>query len=823
MAITLVGAGSASRIGPAQASWTFTILATEPGDVIVLVALAETVSTVAADPIGYTLLGTQQEGTDAELSVWLRVAGASEPTSLTIDWADGLESGIPAWAIYRGVDALAPLSASLALAERASATAISCPSVTPAVDGSLVLGIVACDPDVGNPSTAWGAPATERVDVSSGSTAISIADTTQAIAGPIALTATYSQAEAVAVGALALRPTASGGQSLALGSAPGAGAPGGVTPLATGSAPLALGDAPGAPPPAGLALSGAGSATLAIGSAPAAPAPGGLTLARVHPRRRVMAPNRRAEATVRLRALDGTWVVLGTGEARGIGAQGLRLSANDWGPDDCAFTLQRSPLRAWPDLHALNRCEVEIAGSVVWGGRVWAVPGASGREQTLSVQGQGAQHHLDDDLIRRWYVHPRLTEWADVRGHIDARVDRFTPAAQVMSEDGHAVFGWPKGALVPGLGAAGVLLDLGPHRTAARIAFEWQSVGEMTPNYGLYARGVDSPGDLLTAGAISDAVAYGSLSNDQFIRTGIGTFGPPRRYLAIFLYNGGAEGTTSADRQVRVRAVRVFSSGAWESGGESAVTADDVVRDVKDGAPLLAETSHLIEPTAFVLPDLAPPSWQSPRAYIEEINAYHDHLVGVDARWQLYFRPRPTAPVICAGEWSGAAMSHTAISSGEELYDRVLVEGSGPDGKPLELLIAQSVSLLARQGVRRTGRLAVSAAVTEAAAEQLGTIWLSQHAQTTLRGTLEVTGTGGLRRLRGGVDLHPSEALYLAGERIRMTHMPDPDTGGWGRDTAIASVSYDHERESASLALGEDRRRLDNLLARYGLLAQGVR
>ena len=78
---------------------------------------------------------------------------------------------------------------------------------------------------------------------------------------------------------------------------------------------------------------------------------------------------------------------------------------------------------------------------------------------------------------------------------------------------------------------------------------------------------------------------------------------------------------------------------------------------------------------------------------------------------------------------------------------------------------------------------------------------------------------GGVRHVLTGEQVHPSELLRRVGELIRFSHLVDPDTGGQGRDGRIASVSYDPVTETATVAIDNDRTRLDVLLNRYGAIS----
>jgi hypothetical protein len=184
-----------------------------------------------------------------------------------------------------------------------------------------------------------------------------------------------------------------------------------------------------------------------------------------------------ADAVVRLQALDGQWETAGVDRLRGIVPEDISLSANGWGPDTASFTLRRDPGAVHPDLTAFTPCEVEIAGEVVWSGRVRETPTKDGQDPQISVQGQGWQYHLDDDVYERFYVHTRLSDWKDVRTFPDAPLANFGTAGQVQSEGRAVTFGWANGAILAAGARVGVTLDLGPNASWRRIVALFERQG----------------------------------------------------------------------------------------------------------------------------------------------------------------------------------------------------------------------------------------------------------------------------------------------------------------------------------------------------------
>ncbi|HWH13279.1 MAG TPA: hypothetical protein VNT51_00925, partial [Miltoncostaeaceae bacterium] len=294
------------------------------------------------------------------------------------------------------------------------------------------------------------------------------------------------------------------------------------------------------------------------------------------------------------------------------------------------------------------------------------------------------------------------------------------------------------------------------------------------------------------------------------------TLPTPRRYVSIVAQNdSGSTYTPLGDTWFRITAARVFSSTTYESGGTSALTASAVVRDLLSSyltGTLSADQSQ-IDTTVFTIPELDyGQAFATPRQVLAAVNAYHDYLAGVDAERRLFFKARPVAPVAEIGQWSGAAFAD-AGDSGEELYNRVIVEATGPDGQPLREVRTATSPLLAAAGVTRSRTLGVNAATTTAAAQAIGDAWLATRTRRPTRGSVTVVGRGAARDINGG-EVAPAQFLRWCGQMVRLTHRWDPDTGAWGRDGYISAVSYDPQTDTAQVSLDSPRDRLDAFLSR---------
>jgi len=140
----------------------------------------------------------------------------------------------------------------------------------------------------------------------------------------------------------------------------------------------------------------------------------------------------------------------------------------------------------------------------------------------------------------------------------------------------------------------------------------------------------------------------------------------------------------------------------------------------------------------------------------------------------------------------------------------------------LQLFSAQP-TLVDRRGFRRTKILPVSSALTAAAAQQIADTYLSLHRYTPYRGSLTVTGQGGVRTHQGGQGIHPADLLLYTQEKVRLTNRINPDDGSVGRDGTIASVSYDHNTNTASVELDNRTTNFESFMERLALISGQVR
>lgn len=387
-----------------------------------------------------------------------------------------------------------------------------------------------------------------------------------------------------------------------------------------------------------------------------------------------------AESVVRVQALDGAWETVGVDRLAGVWPENLELSSDQWGSKGCTFDLRRDPTASWPDLLAFTPIEVDIDGQLSWSGRVSETPSRDGTDRVMSVVGEGWQHHLDDDLVDRMWVHDSLSEWKDTRSFPSTPLANYL-AAGAVRQDAAAVLGWPQGSTTAVGCAVGVTLDLGVGRSAKRGMVTFEASTFAAGSFTVYLKGHDDMASVISGGA--NAASGDAATN----ATLIGTTGNAYRYWSVIVYkNAGGTFTETVDRVLRCTSVRVFGEAAYESGNASALKASTVVSDVLDrGTVLLSSDRSGISGTSFNIPEYAPDGPRTPREHIGAVNAFHGWMAKVDPDRRMVFGPEPSRPKFTLGDWSAFELQDAAGSSGADIYNRVLVTGQDPAGQPVQI------------------------------------------------------------------------------------------------------------------------------------------
>lgn len=515
----------------------------------------------------------------------------------------------------------------------------------------------------------------------------------------------------------------------------------------------------------------------------------------------------------------GQWGVIGRDYGPGIMPQGLTCTANEWGPDTCSFTLRRDATLPWSDVLPYAEVEVEQPGSgVVWGGRVWDTQFPSSDE--LSVVCRGWQYALDDNVMRRAWVEQGTSGWTDPRSTtpIGLNLGVFDPRSDMAVNNSGGVISITMPARAhAAFATVGVMLDFGD-ADARSVSVDYVDLTNPTANAIFLIQGNDDAAFTLGAD-----IAYNTATNAMTAPAATVTadFTASKRYVLLALQNPGGA-VIGNPVTIRITDVRVFRDTTYRTGAASNLVASTVIKDVRAAilGTVLNTDESLIATTTTAIPHMS--TWNmgsngyaTPRQIMTACNAFHDWILRVDADKRIRFQARPTGPDVEVGEWSGVDFSDQG-DTGEDLYNRVLVQYTDPTGGAAVEEVTATSPLLGLGGITRTKILAVSAPMTSTAANELGTVWLDARTRRPTRGSVTVRGDSGARYIVSSARVHPADFLALTGQMIRLAHRWNPDDGGWGRDGYITNVSWSAESNTASVALDSPRDRIDTFLNRYG-------
>jgi hypothetical protein len=434
----------------------------------------------------------------------------------------------------------------------------------------------------------------------------------------------------------------------------------------------------------------------------------------------------------------------------------------------------------------------------------------------VSVGCRGWQYALDDNLLQRLWVHDRLSDWRPVESFPGAGLVAEFAGSNILSPQNNGVVTWglAGGVALPTAangGRSGWYLDGGATGAIKRVVVHWESAnntGSIDTN--LYFSDSD-PSLYSGAGGFTAVTTWNGGASGVFAYT----LATARRYISLVANNNtGSAYTPLGATWFRVTRAIAFRDSAWESGNASILKASDVVKDVRAGfLGMLSSDETRISTSSFSIPHLTTEGgYWTPRQAFTAVNAYHDWLCGVDAERRVFLMARPTTVAAVIGEWSGATFSD-AGDSGEELFNRVIVQGTGPAGEQLTVERTATSPVLSAAAVTRARVLTVNASVTTAAAEALGDAWLATRNARPTRGSITINGPTAARTT-DGAPVPPAQFLRLVGQRVQLAHRWDPDTGGLAREGTITAVTYTPATDTAQVTLDSPRDRLDALLGR---------
>lgn len=395
------------------------------------------------------------------------------------------------------------------------------------------------------------------------------------------------------------------------------------------------------------------------------------------------------DAVLRLRPLGTDYRTVGTAEARGVWTEGVSATSNLAGSDSLDCVLHRDIGQQWFDAWPFVQAELEVAGSVVWGGRMKGNPSrASDQSWTLNMEGW--QYHLDDDLVRKVYVHTRMSEWKDQRSFTIENLGNYRAGAQVANDRGNAAIMWPNGFAAVVGDRVGIFLDLGPGVFATRAVVQWARIGPADGNTSIICRGFDG------TGALANAAANDAFSVTLATASGpsAGNFTTASRYVGIYCLRS-VVGALGADVGAQISSIQIFTSTAYESGNASILKADQVIKDCLPSAPLFDQRTDLIAAGTFSIPDFQSGGYRTPRDVMVAAAAVEDNLIKVSEKRALVFKARPVTPSLVVGDWAGFVFDDAGLSADGALSG-IIAEAQGVDGTPL---VSTANAVVAQSGI----------------------------------------------------------------------------------------------------------------------------
>lgn len=394
------------------------------------------------------------------------------------------------------------------------------------------------------------------------------------------------------------------------------------------------------------------------------------------------------DVTVRVQNLNGVWENIGSDRAEGVWPEGVNCVSDQWGSKSASFTLKRYEGIQWPDLRAFAPVDIEIGGKLKWSGRIKETPQETG--EGFSVQCEGWQAHLDDDMVVSNYLHTDLGAFTNVLDQRDGLTigssGGIIPNAGPSIEGGAMTLAMPRQA-IPAFGKVMAVLDLGPDeaRWAKRVIIQYTCSNANANHQLVLGGGDDIAGHFSGFGAQDILTVAGNAGAGPTVNGG--NFTNKKRYVWIRNQDAGAGHTNTVDEWFRISAIYIFTDTAYDSGtGVSQLKAHHVVNDhILRGCPFLNSDLTQIDTTGtwFSIPEFAPQGPRTPRQAWENVDVYEDRYKKIDVERRPIYKAKPTAPSISVGDWPGSVVNDASANDGSDIYNRVIGTGTDPWNAPL--------------------------------------------------------------------------------------------------------------------------------------------